>query len=296
MNYAFQEAIIPLACPICRLALNDDLTCTQCGARYSKKNDIPLLARPSVIKTALQDEQQNLDNVLKNYVKRWPRIYEWCIRLIAPVLFTGLSAKTFLRRFSKTGLFLNIGSGPTRLTSNTLNVDLFPFANVDIVSEASSLPFLDHTFDAACSEQVLEHVPNPKHVVDEMIRVVKKGGFIYTAVPFVFPYHPSPKDYTRFSIDGLRVLFEGLDEVESGVLCGPISGTLIVLAAGLATICSFGLTPLQKILNYFFMLILSPLKLLDVLYARLPGAEISAAGVYLVMQKPMTPPTSSEQS
>jgi hypothetical protein len=60
---------------------------------------------------------------------------------------------------------------------------------------------------------------------------------------------------------------------------------LSVLATGLATIFSFGIRTLRTALTGLFMLIFSPLRFLDLLYARLPGAEYSALSVYVVMEK-----------
>lgn len=46
----------------------------------------------------------------------------------------------------------------------------------NIHSDAQDLPFRDKAFDAARSERVFQHVINPKKVLMEMTRVVKKGG------------------------------------------------------------------------------------------------------------------------
>lgn len=229
--------------------------------------------------------RQDKENAFKNFFKRWPRMYELAIYLIVPILFSGRSARSFAKKFGADGLILNVGSGSKVIHPNAVNVDVFPFPNVDVVAQAGTLPFPDATFDAVCSEQVLEHVPKPWEMARELLRVTKPGGYIYTAVPFMFPLHPSPKDYSRWTLDGLRSLFEGTEEIEAGFVNGPISGMLANMAYGLSVLFSFGITPVRKILLYVFMPILSPFKLLDYVYTRLPGAEDTSASPYLIVRK-----------
>ncbi|MBU0546245.1 methyltransferase domain-containing protein, partial [Patescibacteria group bacterium] len=141
------------------------------------------------------------------------------------------------------------------------------------------------SFDGALCDQVLEHAYDPKMVAQEIVRVTKPGGQIYFGVPFLYPLHPSPKDYFRWSSEGVMRLLDGCDVIETGNAMGPTSGLLVTLAAWLALAFSFGIVPLRKGLNYFFMLMLFPFKHLDLLLARYPGAETTAATVYLVVKK-----------
>ena len=41
------------------------------------------------------------------------------------------------------------------------------------------MPFADRSFDVAFSSNVLEHVPDPWTMADEMVRVTKPGGIVY---------------------------------------------------------------------------------------------------------------------
>ncbi len=282
----FRQTRIPLVCPVCHGSLTASFECKSCKNEFSNTENIPRLIRSDAICKIATAEKKDTENRFKNFFKRWPNFYQWAIRIVAPVIFTGLSATRFFDNTNDSDLLLNIGSGPTNVHPRAINVDVFPFTNVHIVAEAEKLPFADNTFDAVCCEEVLEHIRIPEDVVSEMKRVTKPGGKIYVTVPFLFPYHPSPNDFRRFTLEGLRALFSDFEVIESGVHSGPISASLIVLASGLATIASFGIRPMQKILNYFFMLILSPIKLLDLYYAKTPAAEITASGVYVVAKKP----------
>jgi SAM-dependent methyltransferase len=235
--------------------------------------------------SVLAAESSDRENGFKNFFKRWPRTYRIISLIVSPVLLTGLTIERFTKRFTNGQRMLNVGSGPTNVHPNCLNVDFYPFPNVDVIANAEHLPFADQSFDVVCSDQLLEHVADPARVISEMLRVLKLGGWMYVGVPFIFPLHPSPKDYFRWSIDGMEALLSGCKLVESGVAIGPTSGMLTVLSSWLAIACSFGLAPLRKTLHYVFMLALNPLKLLDLIFARLPGARTIAAGVYVVVRK-----------
>jgi SAM-dependent methyltransferase len=70
------------------------------------------------------------------------------------------------------------------LVPDYTGVDLSPTAGGHlrkpfVCSDATRLPFADHTFDAAWSITVLEHVPDPQAALEEMRRVLKPGGFLF---------------------------------------------------------------------------------------------------------------------
>lgn len=275
-----------ICCPACRGHLNQCLdTCLDCQTAYGVAHHVPHLIRKTVLQKSLEDQASDPDNALKNFFKRWPRFYKFIVKVLSPVLYTGLTAKKFLHNFSADSRLLVVGSGNCALHPKAINVDLYPFPNVHIVATAEALPFADESFDGVCTEQVLEHVFDARAVAQELLRVTRSGGLIYTAVPFFYPYHASPKDYSRWTVDGIRALFSGHEAAGSGILIGPVSGFLVAISAFLAMLFSFGLTPLRKILNYFFSLLLGPLRVLDFLYAKLPGAEELAVSIYVVIKK-----------
>lgn len=47
------------------------------------------------------------------------------------------------------------------------------------IGSALELPFRDGSFDVAFSSNVLEHVPEPWTMADEMVRVTRPGGIVY---------------------------------------------------------------------------------------------------------------------
>lgn len=56
-------------------------------------------------------------------------------------------------------------------------------ASIDIAADAERLPLADNSVDFVLHSHVWEHLPNPLRALDEWVRVVKPGGFIFAIVP-----------------------------------------------------------------------------------------------------------------
>jgi len=74
----------------------------------------------------------------------------------------------------------------------------------------------DSSFDCVLSSQVLEHVTRPQAYLSEARRVLKPNGTLILSTHGIWPYHPDPTDFWRWTIDGLqdeikRAGFEVLD-------------------------------------------------------------------------------------
>lgn len=50
-------------------------------------------------------------------------------------------------------------------------------------ADAAALPFADGSFQAARSERVVQHLPNPQAVLQEMVRVTAPGGMVMVSDP-----------------------------------------------------------------------------------------------------------------
>jgi len=68
--------------------------------------------------------------------------------------------------------------------------------------------FTANSFDVAFMMDVLEHVPELHKAIKEVLRVLKKGGFLVLCAPFVIPIHDAPYDYFRFTKYGLELLLK----------------------------------------------------------------------------------------
>ena len=87
----------------------------------------------------------------------------------------------------------------------------------DIVGDIHELPLEDNSVDAILCSAVLEHVEEPQRAVKEMYRVLKKGGYCFIYVPFLYYYHPMKgcyKDFYRFTYDGVEYITRDFEQVE----------------------------------------------------------------------------------
>lgn len=102
--------------------------------------------------------------------------------------------------------------------------------NPDIVGDVHNLPLKNNSFDTIIATELLEHCYDPKKVVNEFYRVLKKNGKVVASVPFMYPYHGDSnlKDYWRFGSDGLQELFKKFGKTEIYPL-GSFSTTILNL-------------------------------------------------------------------
>jgi SAM-dependent methyltransferase len=230
----------------------------------------------------------------KNALKRVPGVYRALIAIFG-ASSGGLAPAAYLRRHVPTdGVVLNLGSGSGTRYGGAIHVDLFPFPGVDLVADITHLPVRDASVDAIICLATLEHVPHPAEVVREIGRVLKPGGTCYLTTPFLQPYHSSPHDYRRWTLDGLRVLFQEFSCVDAGVRHGPTSALLLMLAYWIALLLSFGFRRLFDLLLVVWMILLMPVAHpFDFILMRMRIAETLASGYFYVARKPMSSPHAS---
>ena len=72
------------------------------------------------------------------------------------------------------------------------------------IKPGGDLPSADGSFDCVLSSQVLEHVTDPRLYLREAFRVLKSGGSLIVSTHGIWPYHPDPTDFWRWTIDGLQ--------------------------------------------------------------------------------------------
>jgi SAM-dependent methyltransferase len=152
----------------------------------------------------------------------WREQYEptWLGLLINPFYFArrGLLAELRPLFAELNGDVLDVGCGckpyralvpAARYTG--LDVDT-PFTRkvgaADVFYDGTKFPLPDAGFDGVLCSQVLEHVFTPDAFLGEIRRVLRPGGVLVLAVPFMWDEHEQPQDFGRYSSFGLRALLE----------------------------------------------------------------------------------------
>lgn len=107
------------------------------------------------------------------------------------------------------------GSAPYRELFDHARYETADFEKLDkayhpstYVCDLSDIPVEDARYDHVVFNQVLEHIPEPSTVLDELWRVLKPGGTMICSCPLFYEEHEQPYDFYRYTQFGLRHLFE----------------------------------------------------------------------------------------
>jgi SAM-dependent methyltransferase len=93
--------------------------------------------------------------------------------------------------------------------------DIEPGPFVKYVASAEALSTVgDAAYDLVLCTQVLHLVRHPEKALAEFARVLVPGGHLFLTTPGIYPIHPDPYDYWRWTQEGLPVLFEEADGLE----------------------------------------------------------------------------------
>ena len=180
---------------------------------------------------------------------------------------------------------VDVGAGGRRITADTVAVDRARVPGVDLCADIHQLCLRSDSADCVFSTGTLEHIAEPVIAVDEFWRVLKPGGLVHIEVPFMFPYHQDPGDYTRWTIDGLRAMCErrGFEQVRCGVHMGP------AVALNMALIhyarCWFEGRVMRRLSELVLSILLRPHMYLDRFLIRRKFAHQLACGTYFVGRK-----------
>ena len=121
------------------------------------------------------------------------------------------------------GLVVDVGSGKRpSYFPNVVNYEIVNYDTTDVLGVGEALPFKDGSVDAVISIAVLEHVRDPFKCASEIVRILKPGGDLVCAVPFLQPLHGYPHHYYNMSHQGLRALFERGLEIDDQLVIDSI--------------------------------------------------------------------------
>jgi SAM-dependent methyltransferase len=148
-----------------------------------------------------------LDRVAETVGRRAPRVLQVGSRSSVSDRnernWRALISKRFGNRARFTGIDLAEGS----------NVD----RQLDICGppKAIRLALGREAFDLVVCCHVLEHTMSPWKAARNIEAVLQPGGIAYIATPWSQAFHPAPDDYWRFSVRGLKLLFDRFEILSS---------------------------------------------------------------------------------
>lgn len=91
----------------------------------------------------------------------------------------GWAAKEFLAKNKK------VFSLDVSVTNPKKVRQMYPDKNhFGITADSFHLPFTSNTFDCVIASEIIEHVVDPKEFLNELFRVVKKGGSLILTTPY----------------------------------------------------------------------------------------------------------------
>jgi SAM-dependent methyltransferase len=170
-----------------------------------------------------------------------------------------------------------------------VNVDLFPLPGVNVAADAERLPFRSEVFQRAECDAVLEHVRHPENVMAEIERVLAPGGMAHIVTPFCHPFHEYPKDFRRFTPDGLRLMAGGMEVVASGWRTGPTATMLVFILEYVKLWLPW--RAWRVVAHGTLGWLLFPLRYLDYWFLRSPRAGRIGNHCFLWLRKPATTAT-----
>jgi SAM-dependent methyltransferase len=139
-----------------------------------------------------------------------PAVYHYDYLLMEALNRNMVELLSLVRPVAGRGVALDVGSSASpyrqRLHAagfETRTLDIDAAAGPDFVGSAEDTGLPEASFDLVVCTQVLEHLSRPLVALREIRRVLKPGGHLILAVPHVWPYHPCPGDFWRFTQEGV---------------------------------------------------------------------------------------------
>jgi SAM-dependent methyltransferase len=180
-----------LVCPRCgktiRLISPAQLVCNDCGKKIPIEKGIPLFTPvpPGMLVAPKIDRGPEEGSPWRQ--ANW-RFLE---KVVAPL--------------PKNAIILDFGAGHGDFSAvlqkrKVVALDVYPYEEVDIVCDLQkAIPFRRASFDAIVLMNVLEHIQQPGHLMKTLATLLRPGGLLIVAVPFLLKLHQLPYDFNRYS-------------------------------------------------------------------------------------------------
>lgn len=169
-----------------------------------------------------------------------PPSTNYAYRMVNPGPYDALPIEPVIYDIGAKGAGGKYAFGKPPVGSRVVCVDIEGGPGVDLVADAHDLHMVDdNTVDCVVCVSVLTHVKYPAQVMKEVHRILKPGGVVYVSIPFIYPYHTDPYDFYRFSCQGMAILCEDFEQIETGFNRGPASTMLHLSVHFIAILLSF---------------------------------------------------------
>jgi SAM-dependent methyltransferase len=241
-----------LVCPNCGSELIErsmNLECVSCSRSYPLQAGIPLFSQPPEY---LQPSTK---------IERGPHIgtpwrqANW--RFLQERILSLDSQAQLLDVGAGRGDFADLFDG-----HRTIALDIYPYPEVDLVCDLTKVvPLKAESFDAVFLMNVLEHVYDTHAMLAALQRLLKPGGVLVVAIPFMVKIHQAPVDFVRYTHYALARLAD-----ENGMQLEKLEGfydPLSVLGEGLGNLKHSVLPGLQGSQHYLARLELAGLEWLS---------------------------------
>ncbi len=155
----------------------------------------------------------------------------------------------------KPGIVLEIGGSyslyKTKIPfTKYLRLDIDEGTKPDIYGDVHEINWGPGYFDTVIATELLEHLYDPQKAINEIKRVMKKGGVCIASTRFIQHYHRVPLDYYRFTPDSLKYLFNGFSRVEIYPHGSRIQSAWQILNIGAVKIILNLFNPLISLFNF----------------------------------------------
>lgn len=77
-----------------------------------------------------------------------------------------------------------------------LQMEKWDYGKLDIISDITTIPEPNESFDAILCSEVFEHIPDPNAAIKEFSRLLKKGGVLILTAPFISLTHFAPYHFS----------------------------------------------------------------------------------------------------
>jgi len=290
---ALQDLLI---CPHCSSKLlprDQSFLCNDCSAVYPVIDGIPVFIDESASAFRISSYQRPKPLTKDERAKR-------ALRSILPTISMNLAVRRSFRRFrdllfaaSPNPRVLIVGGATAGTGLEELLADKrIEFVETDVaidqrttlVCDAHALPFADQTFDGVISQALMMYLQDFPRCVNEMMRVLRPGGLVYSDTPFMEQVVGGAYDFYRFTLTGHEYQFRNFEKISTGVSCGPAMATAWSIQYLLLSFTeNLGF---RAAIRIFCKCTLFWMKYLDLLLVNKRGAVDAAAGTYFLGRRP----------